>query len=319
MQPIGPRVLVPGSENPELDPPLDDIEREMTVRLRKDVDVLAGLIGPRHLYRPSSIDSTLTFIRREFEASGHHVEAESYPCDDYTAVNLVAEIKGAGRADEVIVLGAHYDTVSETPGADDNASVVAGLLESARLLAGQIFARTVRFVAFANEEPPHFHTETMGSQIHAYNCRRRNENIIGMICLEMIGYFDPARGAQRYPEQLPRALKSMLPSRGTFIAMVSNPKSARFLFAVRKGFKRSVKFPLAALPLPERIMEIHLSDHSSFWYQGYPALMVTDTSFFRNPHYHKATDTPDTLDYDRLARVTRGVAGAVAHVACQIR
>lgn len=312
-------LLVPGSDQTELAPPLDSGERGLAARLRRHVDVLAGLIGPRHIGRPSSMEAAVAHIRRELESVGHACQLESYDCGGQTAVNVIAEVHGATRPDEIVILGAHYDTISETPGADDNASAVAGLLETARILSGRQFKRTVRFVAFANEEPPHFHTGEMGSQIHAYGCRKRNEKIVGMICLEMIGYFDTAEGSQRYPELLPRPLVAMLPKRGTFIAMVSNLKSAKLLFAARRGFKKAVKFPLAALPLPERIFEIHLSDHSSFWYQNYPALMVTDTSFFRNPHYHLPSDVPETLDYERLARVTRGVAGAVERVAGRVK
>lgn len=310
---------IPGCEDPELDPPPDDVEREMSERLRGDVEALAGRIGPRHLGCPSSILASMEYIRGEFESNGYAVEAETYPCRGNEATNLIVEIKGAKRPGEIILLGTHYDTVSETPGADDNASAVAGLLESARLLAGQAFTRTVRFVAFANEEPPYFHTAQMGSRVHARRCRVRNENVIGMICLEMIGYFDPSLGSQKYPDFLPKEIRTTLPDRGTFIVMVSNPQSARFLFEVKRGFNRAVNFPLAALALPDRTFEIHLSDQSSFWYQGFPAIMVNDTSFLRNPHYHCPTDTPDTLDYDRLARVTRGIAGAVSYAAGQSR
>jgi Zn-dependent M28 family amino/carboxypeptidase len=212
-------------------------------------------------------------------------------------------------------LGAHYDTVSITPGADDNASAVAVLIEAARLLRGTTFRRTVRFVAFTCEEPPHFSIGTMGSQVYARVCRERNEQILGMLCLEMVGYFTTADGSQALPPAIPKRLRWLFPRRGDFLAAVGNLRSWRLAWSVRRGFKRAVHFPLFSLVFPESVHEIRLSDNSSFWDQGYRALMLTDTSFLRNPHYHQPTDTPETLDYDRMAQVTLGVAGALRRLA----
>ena len=229
--------------------------------------------------------------------------------------NIVAEIPGTRRADEVVILGAHYDTVSTTPGADDNASAVAVLIEAARLLRDAKPKRTVRFVGFACEEPPHFHTGDMGSQAYARDCRLRNEKVIGMLCLEMVGYYSTKPGSQKLPPGIPRWLHWAFPKRGDFLAAVGNMRSKRLAWSFRRGFKRAVRFPLFSICLPESISEIRLSDNSSFWDQGYPALMLTDTSFLRNPNYHLESDTPDTLDYERMARVTLGVAGAVRQIA----
>jgi hypothetical protein len=136
-----------------------------------------------------------------------------------------------------------------------------------------------------------------------------------MICLEMVGYFSSEPNSQLSPESLPAFVRRVLPKRGDFLAAVSNLRSWRLLVKFRGGFKRSVRFPLLTIALPERISEIRLSDHSSFWDQGYSALMLTDTSFFRNPHYHLASDTPETLDYDCMSKVTLGVCGGVLAVA----
>ncbi|HEV3417366.1 MAG TPA: M28 family peptidase, partial [Pirellulales bacterium] len=217
---------------------------------------------------------------------------------------------GTKRHDEIVILGAHYDTVWMTPGADDNASAVAVLIEAARLLRGTTLRRTARFVAFTCEEPPHFHLETMGSQVYARACRERHERIMGMLCLEMVGYFT-AEARQALPPAIPKRLRWLFPRRGDFLAAVGNLRSWRLAWSFRRGFKRAVRFPLFSIVFPESVHEIRLSDNSSFWDQGYPALMLTDTSFLRNPHYHQPTDTPETLDYDRMAQVTLGVAGAM--------
>jgi len=285
-------------------------------RLRRHVETLASLIGPRHMGLPTALDAAAAYVQRELAGTGAVVEAQTYDVKGQPATNFVVERPGTTKADEVVLLGAHYDSTPTTPGADDNASAVAVLIEAARLLHGREAKRTIRFVAFANEEEPHYWQGTMGSQAYARRCKARGEKIVGLLCLEMVGYFDTRPGSQKYPPGLPRWLTWFLPQRGDFIGMVANPKSVGLLLSARRGFKKAVKFPLVAVPLPQRIPEIRRSDHGPFWDEGLPALMITDTSFFRNPHYHMATDTPETLDYDRMARVTVGVAGAVAYTAC---
>jgi Zn-dependent M28 family amino/carboxypeptidase len=284
-------------------------------RLRIHVDRLAGLIGPRHLGRPSGFHAAATYTEREFGQLGGRVDRELYFAHDHEVANIILERAGKTKAAEVIIVGAHYDTVASTPGADDNASAVAMLIEIARMLRPIECPRTLRFVAFACEEPPHFSMDSMGSQVHARGCRRRAEKVKAMICLEMVGFFSAEPGSQRIPDGIPRWLHWAFPRRGNFIAAVGNLRSARVVWRFRRGFKAVSRFPLFSIALPESIGEIRLSDNSSFWDQGYPALMITDTSFLRNPHYHRSTDTPDTLDYDRLALATLGVAGGVARLA----
>jgi Zn-dependent M28 family amino/carboxypeptidase len=288
---------------------------DLAARLFAHVDTLAGLIGPRDLGHKSAFDAAASYIEREFQRQNDTVERERYDAGPHTVSNLVMTRPGTTRADEIVLLGAHYDTVSSTPGADDNASAVAVLIEAARILQSAPSARTVRFVAFACEEPPHFYTETMGSQFHARASRSRNEKIIGMLCLEMVGYYTSEKYSRQSLEMLPRVLRWAVPSRGDFLAAVANLRSWRLLWNFRRGFKRATQFPLFSIALPERINLIRLSDNSSFWDQGYPALMLTDTSFLRNPHYHEPTDTPETLDYPRMAQVTQGVAGALRRLA----
>lgn len=288
---------------------------ELAERLRIHVDRLAGLIGPRHPGRPSALAAAEAYVARELGVGGDDVEREAYRIDAGEVANRWIERRGATKPDEVVVLGAHYDTVPGTPGADDNASAVAVLLEVARLLRALRTPRSIRFVAFACEEPPYFHVDSMGSQIHARGCRARGESVHAMVCLEMLGYFTDAHGTQRVPEEIPRALRWLFPRRGNFLASVANIRSAGVGWTFRRGFRRASTLRLKSVALPERVHAIRLSDNSSFWDQGYRALMITDTSFLRNPHYHLASDTPETLDYGRLALGALGVAGGVAALA----
>jgi Zn-dependent M28 family amino/carboxypeptidase len=283
--------------------------------LRQHVDRLAGLIGPRTLAKPKTIQATLGYLESQWNAMGYSIQRETYDALGDQATNLIVERVGRTRPDEIILLGAHYDTVSSTPGADDNASAVAVLLEVSRLLQLYDGERTVRFVAFACEEPPYFNLDAMGSQYHARQSRARGDKILGMLCLEMVGYYNSAPGSQAIPPMIPRWLRRFFPQRGNFLAAVGNLASWRLCWSFRRGFKRGSKqMPLFSICLPEKIHEIRLSDNSSFWDQGYPALMLTDTSFLRNPHYHLETDTPDTLNYERMTQVTLGVAGAVRYL-----
>jgi Zn-dependent M28 family amino/carboxypeptidase len=288
---------------------------KLVEQLRQHVDRLAGLIGPRHLGIPGRVAAAATLIERELTGMGYEVARQSYRVEGHEVSNLVATLAGTSRADEILVVGAHYDTERDTPGADDNASAVAVLLEVARLLRSATPQRSVRFIAFPCEEPPHFLTGEMGSQVYARHCRARDERIIGMLSLEMLGFYSSAPGSQKLPPTIPGCMSWMFPKTADFLAAVGNLRSWKLLWRFRRGFKKAVPFPLFSICLPELVHEIRLSDNSSFWDQGYPALMVTDTSFLRNPHYHRPSDTPETLDYDRMGQVTLGVAGGIANLA----
>ncbi len=296
-------------------PPVTAAELQLEKRLRGHVDVLAGLIGARHLGKRNSLEAASAYIEQQFAEIGDDRRRETYSIGSAEVANVVVERIGKEHPGEIVVLGAHYDTVPESPGADDNASAVAMLIEVARLLCSLPTKRTIRFVAFACEEPPHFYTDSMGSQQHARACRVRGENVVGMICLEMVGYYSTNPRSQDVPPLIPRLLRCAFPRRGDFLAAVANLHSIRLLLSFRSGFKRSNRFPLYCVALPERVREIRLSDNGSFWDQGYPALMITDTSFLRNPHYHLPSDTPETLDYGRLMMSTIGVAGGVGRIA----
>lgn len=283
-------------------------------RLNRHVEMLASTIGPRHIGRPAALESTAEYIERQFAECGDSVTRETYLASGVPVHNLVVNRIGSRRPDEILIVGAHYDTIPTTPGADDNASAVAMLIEIARLLAALPTRRTLRLIAFTCEEPPHYNLDAMGSQYHARGCRQRNENVVGMLSLEMVGYYCDEPGSQNLPPAIPRGLRWAFPKRANFLAAVGNPRSAGLLWPFRRGFKRSVSFPLFTIALPERVEEIRRSDNSSFWDQGYRALMITDTSFLRNPHYHMPTDEAETLDFERLAKATLGVAGGVARL-----
>ena len=285
-------------------------------QLKKHVEELAGRIGIRHDSDPSSIEAAVTYLKEAWGSFGFEVEEQPYTTAAMDARNLVVEWPGNSRPDEVVVIGAHYDTVRYTPGADDNASAVATLLEVSRLLAGKAFTRTIRFVAFANEEPPHFTTGTMGSRVYANRCKELHEDIRAMVCLEMLGYYSDAEDSQAYPDEVPTLLRKTLPTRGNFLAAVSDLRTAGALRTFSRGFKSASSLKLVSTPLPGPLaQELWLSDHGPFWDRGYKALMLTDTSWFRNPNYHEASDLPDTLDYARLTQATLGVAQGVRRLA----
>ena len=288
---------------------------EIESNLRLHVDRLAGLIGPRYLEKPKTIIATIGYIEGQWAGMGYKSSRECYDALGLEATNLIIEQTGHKLADEIILLGAHYDTVFTTPGADDNASAVAVLLEVSRLLREHNSKRTIRYVAFACEEPPYFNVGCMGSQHHARQARLRGDKILGMLCLEMVGYYNTAAHSQTVPPLIPKWLHRFFPHRGDFLAAVGNMPSWKLCWSFRRGFKRGARsMPLFSICLPEKINEIRLSDNSSFWDQGYRALMLTDTSFLRNPNYHRATDTPETLDYQRMTEVTLGVASAMRYL-----
>jgi hypothetical protein len=230
--------------------------------------------------------------------------------DGRTCHNIEAEIRGARP--EIVVIGAHYDSVFGSPGANDNGSGVAALLALARRFAGKPTGQTLRFVAFANEEPPYFQTEQMGSLVYARQCKARGDQISAMISLETMGYFSDAPGSQTYPSL---GIRPFYPSTGNFIGFVGNIRSRALLHRAILLFRQQAKLPSEGGALPSFLPGVGWSDQWAFWQCGYPAFMITDTAPFRYPHYHEATDTPDKLDYDRFALVVSGVEKMIAELA----
>jgi Zn-dependent M28 family amino/carboxypeptidase len=279
--------------------------------LRKTVSYVAGHIGERSVIAYDNLQKTAQFIEISFHAMGYDVHSQDYTAQMRKVRNLVAELPGSSKANEIIVIGAHYDTVDDCPGADDNTSGVAGLLELARLLHGSHPERTIRFVAFVNEEPPWFQTKDMGSLVYAKELKRRNENVISAMSLETIGMYSDEEGSQQYPA----VLGSLYPKQGNFIAFVGNVSSAALVRRSVASFRRTVSFPAEGAAAPAAITGVSWSDQWSFWEEGYPAVMVTDTAPFRNANYHRPTDTPDTLDYKRMALVVSGLKAVVEDLA----
>lgn len=283
----------------------------LEARLRRHVFALAGDIGERHIWRFPALRAAAEYIRGEWESVGFQVSAQGYEADGRWCENLEITLPGADRPDEIILAGAHYDTVSGSPGADDNASGVAGLIEIARLLRDARLQSTVRLVAFVNEEPPFFYFGRMGSGVYARAARRRGDDIKVMLSLEMLGCYRDEAGSQAYPPLLGR----FYPDRGNFIAFVSNLRSRRQLRRAVAAFKACSAFPCESLASPAIVPGVSWSDQLSFWRAGYPALMVTDTAFYRNRHYHSPLDTPEKLGYAEMARVVDGLAGTLAVLA----
>ncbi|RMD70007.1 MAG: M20/M25/M40 family metallo-hydrolase [Gammaproteobacteria bacterium] len=273
------------------------------------VEALAGAIGERHLGRPEALEAAAAYIEATWQRQGHGVRRQTYRASGIPCANL--EVTLQGRTPEILLVGAHYDTVPGSPGADDNASGVAALLAISRILAQERLAKTLRFVAFVNEEPPFFFRQAMGSMVYAREARRRGDAIRLMVSLEMLGFYSDAPGSQRYPP----LFRYFYPDKGNFIAFVSNFRSRRAMIELFKAFTAHADVPAEHVATFAFIPGVAWSDHLSFWRQGYRALMVTDTAFYRNPHYHTPRDTPDTLDYPRLAKVAEGLAGALGNLA----
>ncbi len=280
-------------------------------RLRAHVTRLAGEIGRRGIFRPAALAAAADYVAEQWREQGYEVARQTYEVAGLDCSNLAIEIPGASRPDEILLVGAHYDTVETTPGADDNASAVAVLLELSRALAAAAPALTVRFVAFVNEEPPFFPFGKTGSSVCARAARQRGERIRLMISLEMLGYYRSEPGSQRYPP----LFRWFYPRRGDFVAFVSNLRSRRELRGLVDAFRASSDFPAESAATFAWVPGVGWSDHLAFWRAGYRAVMVTDTAFYRNPHYHGPGDTPDKLDYRAMARVAGGLAGALRALA----
>jgi Zn-dependent M28 family amino/carboxypeptidase len=286
---------------------------ELLAQIKRDVQMLAGEIGARGTFDPPRLRQAADFIASEFSRAGHSVRRLPFIAGGARVENLEVEVRGASAPDEIVVIGAHYDTVPTTPGADDNASGVAVLLSLARAFAsGEALARTVRFVAFANEEPAYFQTELMGSRVYAKACRARGDRIVAMISLDSLGYYSDKEGSQRVPDP---ALRKRFPSTGNFLAFVSNERSAPLLTQSARAFREATSLRCEMAALPADLPGVGWSDHWAFWQEGYPAFMVTGTAPYRNPHYHRASDTPTTLDFSRLAQAATGLAGVTRSLA----
>ena len=282
--------------------PLSPDEVALREELRGDVQKLAGEIGERNMWNYRQLNAAADFIEDSFSRAGLHPRRDSYEVRGQACHNLEAEIPGARS--EILLIGAHYDSVFRSPGANDNGTGVAAMLALARRFAAKPAQHTLRFVAFVNEEPPYFLSDEMGSFIYAGRCKKRGDKIAAMVSLETIGYFSDAPHSQTYPSP---GLGLFYPKVGNFIGFVSNIPSRSLLRRVVALFREHAKIPSEGAALPAFIPGVSWSDQWSFWRYGYPGIMVTDTAPFRYPYYHSSNDTPDKLDYDRFALVVSGM------------
>lgn len=317
-------------------PELSDRQKVLRYELRYHVDALASKIGERNVNHYDRLAVAATYIDKVFSKVGYKVGRQTYQAGGRDCQNLEVELQPAPAATprsglapakqptgkiapakprEIVIVGAHYDSANGSPGANDNASGMAALMclswrFAHRPRSTKLGARTLCFVAFVNEESPYFQTDQMGSLVYARRCRQRQENIVAVLSLETIGYYSDAVNSQRYPPFLSAAY----PSTGNFIGFVGNIASRPLIDRVTTSFRRHARFPSEKGAMPDLLPGVGWSDHWSFWHEGYPGVMVTDTAFYRYPHYHRASDTPDKLDYDRLARVVDGLVSVVAEL-----
>lgn len=289
-------------------PPLDESERLLLDELQRDLRVLAHDIGERNLYRYPALCDAADWLTARLRDAGLPVRRQSYQVEGKACVNIEAMREGSRCAGEIVVVGAHYDTVWECPGANDNGTGVAALLALARRFATRRTARTLRFVAFVNEEPPYFQTPDMGSYVYAAACRERAEAISAMLSLETIGYYSQAPKSQSHPFPL----GALFPHTADFIAFVANRRSRQLVNTAATAFKAQTSFPVVHGALPIAISGVAWSDHWAFWQHGYPAMMVTDTAPYRYRFYHTPEDTIDKIQFESYCRVVAGLQAVVA-------
>lgn len=320
-------VSMPGESFAGAPPPLDEGGRALAEQVSADVRRLAVDIGERNVSRkPEALAAAASFVELQLRGMGYTVDKQRFeaqrfapryaarrpePAVGHPVENLVAERRGKGRASEIVVVGAHYDSAEGTPGADDNASGVAAALALARAFAVRAPERTVRFVFFVNEEPPWFEGPHMGSDVYAAHCRARGDDVVAMFSLETLGFFSDAPGSQQYP--FPFSL--VYPSTGTFVGFVGDLSSQRLVHEAVRRFREHATVASEGASVPGSIEGIGWSDHAAFWRHGYRAVMVTDTAPFRNPHYHEPTDLPPTLDVERLVRTVQGLDAMIVDLA----
>jgi hypothetical protein len=276
-------------------------------QLYTHVEHLSVTIGSRSVFEYDKIEDTKRYIVSCLKTFGYIPTLQNYDYEGKTFSNIIVSIPGVKYPDETVIIGAHYDTVYGTPGADDNASAVAVLLEVCRALKSISPGRTLKLIFFFLEEPPVFRTEHMGSYVYAKEAKARNENIKAMICLEMVGYYSDKKDGQTFPLPLMSMMFSTTPN---FIAVVGNLKSRNLVDKVKNSLLKVSPIPVETLTSVSFVPGVDLSDHRSFWEMGYPAVMITDTAFYRNPNYHTENDTIDTLDFNTMADLLKGLLQA---------
>jgi Peptidase family M28 len=303
---------MPGTSHRGAQPPLSAEEQALANRLRAHVTQLAS--AERNVAHPAQLEAAALYLERELATLGYDVQRQTFQTSGATVRNLQVTIPSASsHGQRVLVVGAHYDSAQGTPGANDNATGAAAIVELARRLkdVGTAGSADLVLVLYTNEEPPYFRTPLMGSSVHAKTLKARNANVVGMLSLETMGYFSDQPGSQNYPWPL----DMFYPRQGDFIAFVASSVDWRFVRTVAGAFRNTTAFPAEGIAAPRFLPGIDFSDHAAYIDEGYPALMVTDSAPYRYPHYHSPRDTPDKVDFDKLARVVLGVEQVIQHLA----
>lgn len=292
--------------------PNDRIELEgLEAQLRLHVERLSIHESGRNFINMDNLTPARNYIFRQFSDLGLEPRYQTYEIygDEYS--NIIVDIPGKSSSKEILVIGAHYDSVENSPGANDNASGVSALVEIARYISNNPASRTVRFIAFANEEPPYFQSEEMGSMVYVNSLGKENENIVGMISIESIGFYTNQPDSQAYP----RIIDLFYPDTGNFVAFIGNLNSRSLVSTSISIFRENSEVPSEGISSPAFVPGVSWSDHWSFWVAGHNAIMVTDTAPFRYEHYHKITDTPDKLNYEQYSKVVLGLFKVVEGIA----
>lgn len=278
--------------------------------LESDISYMSGTLGPRNAFSYERLQKCAGWIKKRWESQGYVVKSQTFSIQGRDYENLEIEIKGQKTPAEIVVVSAQYDTLPDSPGANNNASGVAVLLQLSNLLKNYSPDRTLRFVNFVNEEDPFFGTEWMGSLKYAENAYRRHENIKIMLSLDSIGIYKDEPGSQT----LPFPFSFFYPERGNFLAFIGDFGSRTYMIQATKGFKKGSSFPIKAGVVPKWTKGAAWSDHSSFWKFGYPGMQITDTGAFRSPYHTTAEDTMEKIDIGALSRIVMGMYGCIVEL-----
>jgi Zn-dependent M28 family amino/carboxypeptidase len=292
-------------------PPLTSEQMETANHLSRHVKYLSETIGERNLSRARTLEATTDYFQSQLKQAGYSVTEQTYLVQGRQVHNLEVRLPGGDTGGETVVVGAHYDSVAGSPGANDNATGVAAVLELARILQGVPHRKTIRLALFVNEEPPFFQTADMGSVVYAQQLRSEHVAVAAMISLETIGFYSDVPGSQKYPV----LLGLFYPDRGNFIGFVGNPESRTLVRQSIRKFRETTSFPSEGVAAPADWPGVGWSDHWSFWRDQYPAIMITDTALFRYPYYHTPLDTADRVNFEKMARVVEGVRRVVESLA----
>ncbi|MBD2296317.1 M28 family peptidase [Anabaena sphaerica FACHB-251] len=292
-------------------PPLQPQEIVLEKLLKQDLQKLSVEIGIRNYSQYQKLNNAKDFLITSLHQAGYKVNQQEYKIDNKSYYNIEVEHKGLKKPDEIIIVGGHYDSAFTSPGANDNGTGAVATLELAKIFANKKTNRTIRFVEFTNEEPPFFWTENMGSLVYAKQLHQHNENVLAMLSLETIGYFSDQPGSQQYPFPL----DLLYPNQGNFISFIGNINSGDLVKKAVGSFRRHVQFPSQGTALPGWIPGVGWSDQWSFWEQGYPGIMVTDTAPYRYQYYHTDEDTIDKIDFEKLTRVVNGLVNVISDLA----